>query len=581
MKFHIKKIVLWKKDGTIKTHNFKNNKINIIKGSSNTGKSSFFSVLDYCFLSSGKDIPSEIDRQVNWYGIEFKLNDQNYFIGRESGETNKASNNVYFSNFLPKNVDKKNSSIKNIKEIINKKFNLDSEKHRAYGGPATVKNSKLSYRPFLLFNTISQEIISSKDQFFDKLNNRQYLGTFPAAMDIALGIYTLDKLELLVQKKKLEDKLNKINNDDDNESNKYHKYIDSLFKEASELGVNTLSCTSLGDLREQFNNNLYTSKIYNNDMYRLKEKEFKLIQKLRSLESYNNELNKSERLFDKEEEENNVIKYFDKYKQTSLLAEYFIEAITEELMRLKKDKKLITEIRIDVNERIKVIKESLDSVQKDIKRISNQISLENNYKDYIELLGKIKIIDFISKNEKQDIDENNIKKIEKELKKLEKKLEKYPNKDSVLFDINEILNENLEKLKVYIKGYENKNLKAFFNMSKKKLEFKLYDYKEILGSESNFMIEHLLLFTSLHQYAKDYYDKFILSFLVIDYLSKPYNVELPEDLKTFKGVLSYLCIFLKNIKDFQLIIIDKLDYQHYVDKDNKQLIYNLNFDTLV
>lgn len=50
MKFHIKKLILWLNNGETRIIKFKKNKVNVISGSSHTGKSVILEIFDYCFL---------------------------------------------------------------------------------------------------------------------------------------------------------------------------------------------------------------------------------------------------------------------------------------------------------------------------------------------------------------------------------------------------------------------------------------------------------------------------------------------------------------------------------------------------
>ena len=50
MKFYYKKLILWMKNGNVREVKFEPNKVNIITGGSETGKSSILAIIDYCFF---------------------------------------------------------------------------------------------------------------------------------------------------------------------------------------------------------------------------------------------------------------------------------------------------------------------------------------------------------------------------------------------------------------------------------------------------------------------------------------------------------------------------------------------------
>lgn len=51
IKFNILKIVLWLKNGNRRILNFESDKVNVITGHSNTGKTAILDIIDYCFFA--------------------------------------------------------------------------------------------------------------------------------------------------------------------------------------------------------------------------------------------------------------------------------------------------------------------------------------------------------------------------------------------------------------------------------------------------------------------------------------------------------------------------------------------------
>lgn len=579
MKFYIKKLILWKCDGTKKIHEFKNNKINLIKAGSNTGKSSFLNVFDYCMLSSSKDIPSAIDRQVDWYGLEFDLNGINHFIARFSPSGSKPSADIYYSNFAPAIIEKRNSNVQNMKEIINKQFNLDAEIHKAYGGPSTIRFSKLSFRPFLLFNTISQDIITSKDIYFDKLNNRQYLGTFPSAFDIATGIYPIEKIDLIGEKQLLEKELLLIEAQNASYERNYNNYLKEVLIDATELGFNVDKVTSFDDLDSINDEELETEKANNEEVLELKEKEYELIYSIKTLKAYTSELNNAKQIANYTDENNFIIDNFRSFQGISPLADYYADSVSKEVAKVKKRIGEISQIQIQLKEKIKALKLELTKIRNKIGLKSTETKL-TKYDDILFLKGKISTLKKQMKLA-EVVPESTIQEKIDRIEAIDNELNKFNSRDDVTFKINSLLMDSLKLFKQHIRGYEHKELKIMFDYSKKKIGFTLNDFKEILGSESTFLIEHLLLFINLHKYFKKYSDDYVLPFLVIDYMSKPYNFEAGDDEMVFIDVLKYIVKQLEELKDFQLIIIDKVNYESFLEGDKKSIINELEFDSLI
>jgi DNA repair exonuclease SbcCD ATPase subunit len=75
--------------------------VNVITGSSGTGKTAILQIIDYCLFASEHKISEDIiNENVMWYGINFMINDNNYTIAREAPKFKKVSNNYYFSSLI-------------------------------------------------------------------------------------------------------------------------------------------------------------------------------------------------------------------------------------------------------------------------------------------------------------------------------------------------------------------------------------------------------------------------------------------------------------------------------------------------
>ena len=77
MTFYIDKLLLWLKDGSLRSLQFSNDKVNVITGNSKTGKTAILEIIDYC-LCGGRDTVvisyEHIAENVKWYGIRFVIN---------------------------------------------------------------------------------------------------------------------------------------------------------------------------------------------------------------------------------------------------------------------------------------------------------------------------------------------------------------------------------------------------------------------------------------------------------------------------------------------------------------------------
>lgn len=139
MKFYIDKLILWLKDGSIRTLQFKNDKVNVITGNSKTGKTAVLEIIDYCFCGSTDAVvisQEHIAENVLWYGLRFFINDKVYTIARgEISESGKFSKDYYFSQTgeIPENPYTKLGEIE-LKEILEREFSIDDDITISYGG---------------------------------------------------------------------------------------------------------------------------------------------------------------------------------------------------------------------------------------------------------------------------------------------------------------------------------------------------------------------------------------------------------------------------------------------------------------
>ena len=132
MRFYINKLLLWLKDGSLRTLKFENDKVNVITGNSKTGKTAILEIIDYCLCGSNETVVisrEHIGENVAWYGIHFFINDKTYTIARgEISEKGKFSNDYYFSQTgeIPE-VPYAKLGEKELKEILEPEFSIDNE----------------------------------------------------------------------------------------------------------------------------------------------------------------------------------------------------------------------------------------------------------------------------------------------------------------------------------------------------------------------------------------------------------------------------------------------------------------------
>lgn len=99
MSFQLGDIFLYNFDGERRTVSFRAGAVNVITGSSKTGKTALISILDYCLASRSCDIPEGVIRQtVQWVGVRLIADGGHIVIARRLPESGRASSaDIYYA----------------------------------------------------------------------------------------------------------------------------------------------------------------------------------------------------------------------------------------------------------------------------------------------------------------------------------------------------------------------------------------------------------------------------------------------------------------------------------------------------
>ncbi len=541
MKFHVNKIILWMKNGNIRDDlDFKPNKVNIITGDSNTGKSALFYIFDYVFLSSDiSKIPSEvIDENIDWYGINFTINDKKYTIARKSfGIDKKPSNEFYFSGSgqIP---DKPYNSIgkTQLKKIIENEFSIDDNVVIPYGGKKIKQGSKISFRYFLLFTTQGENVIINSDTFFDKQNDTKYKEALHRIFDLAIGIDNVK--DTLIREKiiKLEKEINRLEKKQktiDNQNLLFEKEMLSIVRKAKEYGLientsNEIS-KSIDSLKKiiAFEEEICDNSELNK-LETLKTKKMEINRKIRNLNKFERDYKNYKNVIKENYDSLKPIKhikdnYFD-LLDVPLLKE-FVDVLSDELRSLKKALNQKSPINSDVKEEIKKLTSELKEINKEIDTYP-QIDrvFEGAINKYI-FLGEIK--NKIATYEKKLPEEDYsvlIEQQKEECNLLEDQLGNRENKrEATIRLLEDYINVYLKRSSKALENYAE--YRAAFDYKEKKLQLQKPRTTEVtnsIGSSSNQLFLHLTMFLGLHELFISQNIPFVPPFLFLDQPSRPY-----------------------------------------------------------
>lgn len=600
MKFYIENIVLWLKNGTKRTITFQPNKVNVITGDSNTGKTAILEIVDYCFFASKSKISeSIINENIDWYGIKIHINDKVYTIDRSALINGKVTDNYYFSSTgeLPETIVSNNNA-ESIKKIIETEFSIDNNVTIPFGGSSLKAGSKISLRYFMLFNTISGNIIENDSNiFFDKQNEERYREALPRIFDIALGIETIENILKKEKMIELEKELNKLNRkhsrinagSDDFESEKK-----DIIKQAKEYALINADLT-VEDSMKKLNHIIKDLNSENSDGTEKNEREKLereinlLKRKIRNLEGFSSEYTTYKSNLKNTEDSLKPISYL-KDKDEELLKTSIFEAIITELdtqlKSIKDSTKSKTAIDNQINDHVDIFKNKIKELEAKTSILPKENRMFENEKDKVFFLGTIKAKIELYAKSSDTVPDN----LEKRIKDIEEKINNISindtgeTKDLTIKLIEEIISEYIEQAGTALENYAN--YKPVFDYKEKSLKLRKpkSSFIEHIGSSSNHMFLHLFFSLAIHETSLKNKSNFIAPFLIIDQPSRPYyggeddtksEIDHSDESKITKAFAlldKYISDRVGDSGEFQMIVFEHIPKTIFKDFGNVHLV---------
>jgi hypothetical protein len=600
MKFQLNKIKLWfKNNSEPKVYEFQPNKVNVITGGATKGKTSFMSIIDYCLLSNkSRIVEKTINENVEWYSIDFNINERNFFIARKSGNSGSVSAEVFFSD---KNeivdIPVPNITIEELKDILNKEFLIDD-----IGDLYLANYKSISYRYFLLLNSISADIIINSTNYFDKAYYE--IDSDEALKEIFLMAIGVDKMQNIKNRKKLEE-LNlqiatvtrKINKERRAKENielslrslftecKENNLLDVDFEFKSEEAIDVVSkiiseYVALADNEKTFN------KLDN-----LNKDKRKINRQINSIEKFKEEVYDYNR---------NLNNYTDSLKPIEYISENYNEIIKshEVLIFIKELEASLLQIKdsytksdfktFTYQDQLDKFKEELNKVQTEIDTLPKiKATVSNEASKYI-LIGtlKSKLNQIINdKNNVVFTDNKILETYTKEVNKLEDIINDIDSNKHIMgdeLDSSIKRNYNLINSMPEYNDYEIRFSLDDMNLKLKKPD-QLFEI-ETTGSSSNYMFLHLCFYLGLHEHMIKVSEEHVPRFLFIDQPSFPYysgeGAKVKNDDKTkLMDAFNLLNKFMKYIveelkSDFQIFMVEHAP-KEYWEKNNLEYFHTV------
>lgn len=576
MKFTIHKLYIWfGKEYEPRELTFEQNKVNVITGSSSTGKSNILAIIDFCLLSTKSNIVEPIVNEfTEWYGMEFTLGEQYFSVARPAPSHDVPTPEAIVSRkpFEGYPDDTKLMPVNDARNILNLAFGYRKKDN---------DGDEYRYRSNFIFNYLTENMINSP---YDYLNHNYFTGIIEDQK------YRYDLLDESLTRN-LKD-IDILKNDIEALETKQTKYNDAIAKENKARGkLEDVENKLIGNgilpnayhemsLDERFQRVKAVIENLNSISSTDKETEAELQQLkddyIRCTIQFNN-MQRAKEEFDIYR--GNLSGLEDSLKPiafvksklpelgTNMWTSHIVDSLDKALQRIKMANENAKEISLVDDDRIKQLKDRLYDLNEKIKQITHiETSVHNHFSAFITI-GKVERELRSIENAIRNIPEEMPKFSEEEeqmLKKLRREVEEKEN-----YDKWGLLNECFQSIynqfsyMEYFSGYKTR-----YDAERERLmlnDGKTIINVETLGSQSNYMFMHICFFLGLHKYYADYDTSKIAQFLFIDQPSIPYYVG-ADEIKTtdkekladaFKTINSFEDYLVKEKgKDFQIILIE-------------------------
>lgn len=199
MKLKILNIILYPENKNLKPRfiKFEEDKINVISGYSQRGKSAIISIIDYCLASSDCNIPIGLIRdKVDKFALYIAIENKKFFIARDSPKRKnteimylyeifgKGDSPIFNTNDWIEHEDEYKTTKENVKQLLNKfdKFeNISSDQNK------DGKEEPASFRDTVAFSFQPQNIIANPTTIFYKTDTFEHQRKLKLVFPLVLG----------------------------------------------------------------------------------------------------------------------------------------------------------------------------------------------------------------------------------------------------------------------------------------------------------------------------------------------------------------------------------------------------------
>lgn len=597
MKLYISKLYIWFDKGVKpRIIAFENNKVNVITGSSSTGKSNIYAIIDYCLLSGRSNIVFPIiNENACWYGLEFQIGDKFFAIARKKPTVDVVPSELYLQheafseNFYP---TLNNSHVNDAKRELNKAFGYKSDK-------------ELFYRSCFVFNALTENIITSPYDFlnfkfygidmFEKKEERCKFVESVLTPDIEQFRRIGEELKDLQKKQKNYDSYRRLLEKKTDGFNELLAQLVNMCIDAQLLEDNVKDCSDdeqIDALKRILEENIIPKEEMNKC-----DEDFKSLQREHSLISL--QLANISRAKNEQQE---YIKSLglveDSLKPVEVLYEkindqganmwtsHVVSSLKSSLAKISSNKNQIEVLPIVSDQAIQSLNVRLKSVENRMQIITKQkgslYQQVNNFRLIGFLESKVEeLTQLLQKKQKQESQniEIFVEEDAQRISVLEKAKDEIEQKQlNIKSELNECIQhifdgfQHMEHYEHCYTKYEIEQERLMLNNGKS-----IFNY-DTIGSQSNYMFLHLCFFLGIHRYFFENLNvRHVGQFLFIDQPSIPYyagseNVKTTDKeklLDAFAGINRFMKYVIEEKKEqFQIILVEHAPETYWTGENN-------------
>jgi hypothetical protein len=200
MKMEILKIIIWPKDEKKEPRfiNFQPNAINLITGTSRTGKTSIVEILDYCLGSGGCSIPKigPIRKSSSWYGLLIQTVEGKKLLARRDPIQQDSTDDYCLIEGIDIEIPQtpyKNANREVVRGILSRLGELPQADSDFFETGSGYKG-RVSFGDLTAFIFQTQDIVASKNTLFYQANEEEHARKLREIFPLILGAVDSDVL---------------------------------------------------------------------------------------------------------------------------------------------------------------------------------------------------------------------------------------------------------------------------------------------------------------------------------------------------------------------------------------------------